>query len=139
MDGHAWQQWEIAELEKLKKGEPFEEVVKALPHRTEKALRLKAFKMGYAPKMHVWVEWEDQIIRDNFPVKTAREIASMLDDRSKYAVQQRIGQLGIQGEQWACTHSANNEFFKSQTFSILIGLVLLLPTSALYSIKTALL
>lgn len=111
MGGYTWQWWEIEELKKLKQGVPFEEVTKLLSHRTEKAVHLKAFKIGYLSEKHIWTNWEDQIIKENFPVKTAREIALMLDHRSKHSVQQRIRQLGIQGEQWACKHSANNEFF----------------------------
>ncbi|BAY33709.1 hypothetical protein NIES2107_56100 [Nostoc carneum NIES-2107] len=111
MGGSIWELWEIAEIKKLEQGVPFEEVVKVLSHRTEKSVHLKAFKMGYLPKKNVWTDWEDQIIRENFPAKTAREIAAMLNNRSKHSVQQRIRDLGIQGVQWACTHSANRQFF----------------------------
>jgi len=111
MGGYVWQWWEIAELQKLREGVSFEEVAKALSHRTKKSVHLKAFKMGYLPERHIWTDWEDRAIRENFPAKTAREIACMLDSRSKHSVQQRIRQLGIQGEQWACIHSANRHFF----------------------------
>jgi hypothetical protein len=111
MGGYVWQWWEIAELQKLREGVSFEEVAKALSHRTKRAVHLKAFKMGFLPERHIWTDWEDRVIRENFPAKAAREIAAMLDSRSKHSVQQRIRQLGIQGEQWACIHSANRHFF----------------------------
>ncbi len=65
MGGYLWQSWEIKELQKLREGVPFEEVAKALFHRTEKSVHLKAFKMGYLSEKHIWTDWEDQVIREN--------------------------------------------------------------------------
>lgn len=42
---------------------------------------------------------------------TSGEISKLLPNRSKAAIQQRICQLGVQVEQWACKHSADKDFF----------------------------
>jgi hypothetical protein len=111
MGGKLWEGWEMQVLRDNCGKMSIEEVAALLPHRTVRGVHLRAFKVGLLPDKNYWTEQEDQILRANFPEKTARQISVMLPGRTVHTIQQRIRKIGIAGEQWACQHSANRQFF----------------------------
>jgi hypothetical protein len=111
MGGRLWRGEELQTLRQNYGKVPIEELLELLPGRTEKGVRLRAFKLGLSPEMDLWSKEEDQILRDNYEHMPASQVVKLLNGRSLHATQQRIGKLGLTGERWACTHSANNDFF----------------------------
>ena len=77
-----------------------DELLELLPTFTKEQIRNKAKKMGltrtessYA--VHIWTAEEDNIIIENYKIKTAKEIAELFDNVSESQINNRINRLGL--------------------------------------------